>query len=400
VYNKKRLRAQRLAKFKAAVPADLRRPFHVLSFLWDGQVMPSDFESPLIAVGSVTQALNESDALSVGSPNACIGIPGLDNQLSLQPCFLRKARIAYDQLAESIQKLQEALDGLSVERNAIMASLNKLREAALAGTSAMAPLYVGSTGLSFQSRTEFWVSNRSNEPVASFKLAVYIHIPKCSGSSMLWPYFQAVEERVRWHGINASVFDMQQGIPGDYAHPSALYCGHFDLHHIESKREMFPDCDIKYFAHFRDPMERAISYYNYIARTEDSPEHHMVTEFSDDLSGWFGDLLLSQSQVQFLSPSPSLGSEAVPAIISFIRNGRLRLFDSRNVLGCASEVNLHTGIYLPRHAHSEIRNKDLSFDVGAGLSSLSNLSSLPLLQQLCQGDLDFWKQVKSQGILS
>jgi FkbM family methyltransferase len=356
---------------------------------------PNVFDIPCVAASSMFSAL---DQLLVQSNNyliACNRVSELEAQVSMQTELLEKAELANTQLAERSKKLRDDLGSLLEERSSLAAKLNTLRlssQSDVSGTAlsharglASFPLLGKSSGVRMD----------MNETPASFKLAVYVHIPKCSGTSMLLPYLNAFADRVKWHGVNSSLAEMQQGILGDCGHTSALYCGHFYLWSIESVKDVFPDCDIKYFAHFRDPIERAISYYNFISRTPASPEHNLVTEFSEDLDGWFGALLLGQSQVRFIIPRSTLDPGSVSDLMDFIRSGRLRLYSCCNVQGCASEVNLHMGINLPVRSHSLIHNS--SSETYPASVSAANLSKL---RQLCHVDLDAWGQLQSQGILS
>jgi len=362
---------------------------------------PNVFDSPYVAPSRMFRALDEIEAESIKCLVASSRVSELEIQLSLKAALLETAEADNANLAASSKKLQDDVACLFEGRIALADKLKMLRQVIQSDISGPELSHECGSGLYIPPARGFGVRTDMNETVRSFRLAVYVHIPKSSGTSTLWAYLQNFEDRVKWHGINASLPDMLQGIPTDYSHPSALYCGHFYLSHIESSKAMFPDCAIKYFAHFRDPMERAISYYKHIARPESlSPEFSLVTNFQDDLRGWFGELLVRDSQVRFLSPSPSPGPVDIGELLDFMKNSGLRLFDNRNVVGCSSEINLHLGIYLPGNAHSHRYNVDPYPDLESSLSSLANISSLPLLREICQIDIDFWELVKSQGLLS
>jgi len=361
---------------------------------------PNVFDSPCIVASRLFVGIDEPYRAFNENPDSCTRASDPENQLSLQEDLLGEAQVANAHLTGSSMKLQADLDCLFKERQSIAAKLKILRLATQSRPTS--PLLSHERGfVSFPpSPKGFGARTAGNEATGYFKLAVYIHIPKCSGTSLLTPYLYGFGDRVKWVGINSTLEDVQQGIPRDFPYPSAIYAGHFGVRDIETHLDMFPGCDIKYFAHFRDPMHRAISYYDYIGRTERDPRFHLLTNFSDDLEGWYGDLLLSEPQVQFISPSLSSGPEDVAALMAFIRSGKLRLFDNHNVLGCASEVNMHADLVFPRSSHSKILNNDTSAVEEASLSGLPYISSLPLLKQLCQADINFWELVKSQGILS
>lgn len=361
---------------------------------------PNVFDSPSVIASTMFGALSDKDADYASYLAASNRISELESQLGLQTMLLEKAELANAQLTGRLVKLQANLDCLVEERISIAKRVKTIRQVKQSDLSS--PLFFNehSSGSSLPLRRGILDHTGNKDLDAPFKLAVYIHIPKCSGTSLLVPYLSNFEGMVRWLGVNASLVDLQQGIPKDYPHSSALYCGHFFLRDIDAHRDMFPGCDVKYFAHLRDPMERAISYYNYIARMDDHPEHNLVTDFSSDLQSWFGEMLQGQSQVQFLSPTPALGLGGGSELFACLRSKVLRLFDSHNVVGCASEINLHTGISLPRSAHSVMYNKDHGAEPGGGLSGVSNLSSLSLLREICQIDIEFWDSVLSHGILS
>lgn len=331
----------------------------------------NDFEKLDIAASRNSLPLDVVGARPRDTLNACSRVSELENQLNLQAASLRNSTIACEKLAESLRRFSLVLDSLSEERIAILAKLNTLR---------LANHEDGISALELP-----------------FRLAVYIHIPKCSGTSLLMPYLENFEHMVKWFGVNASLADLLQGVSSEYPHRSAIYCGHFCLSDFEAHKDMFPGCDIKYFAHFRDPIERAISYYDFISRMETHPDHGSITNFSDDLRGWFGEMLLGQSQVQFLSPTLLTGAGIGSDLLDYLASGKLRLFDCRNVAGCAAEINLHTGIKLLMHAHSQIVNKNPGVPLGGAQLSASSLSQL---QEICQVDHFFINHLVSQGILS
>jgi hypothetical protein len=259
----------------------------------------------------MTHALGETDANDGVSANVCNRVSEIEKQLILQASFLQEASLVTENLAERLRLIQEKLDFLAEERIAILGRLDMLRQDALTDMTTLALSCESDLGP--VPPAGIAVSTVTEDALASFRLAVYIHIPKCSGSSLQNPYFNFAKERVKWVGMNASLDDIQLGPPRRCGHSSAIYCGHFFLWDIESNMENFDGCDIRYFAHLRNPLERAISYYKFIARTEDHPQHHLVTEFYDDLRSWFGDTLLAQSQVQYvfpgIAPSASAGSD-------------------------------------------------------------------------------------------
>jgi len=361
---------------------------------------PNIFDSPSVCASTMFGALSDKDADYAKYLYARNRISELESQLSSQTVLLEKAELVNAQLAGRSVRLQSDLDCLFEERIAIAKRVKTIRQVKQSDLSSPVSFNERSLGSSLPLRREIPDRTGIKDLDAPFKLAVYIHIPKCSGTSMLLPYLNNAEGMVRWLGVNASLVDLQQGISKDYPHSSALYCGHFFLKDIEAHRDMFPDCHVKYFAHIRDPMERAISYYNYIARMDDHPQRSLVTDFATDLQSWFGEMLLDQSQVKFISPTAALDLGAGSELFACLRSGVLRLFDSHNIVGCASEINLHTGISIPRHAHSLMHNKDLSADSGAGLSGISNLSSLSLLREICQIDIEFWDSLILHGFLS
>ena len=130
--------------------------------------------------------------------------------------------------------------------------------------------------------------------IAGTDRIVFLHIPKTAGNSVAY-YFSEMFGRsnIGWMGIDFTIDDL---LHGRNLEAYRVIGGHFSK--TQAGNLPFPAI---YISTVREPVDRAVSYYQHILNTTGEAERIGVTgNLKEDLSGVFGSLIENQ-QSHFLN---------------------------------------------------------------------------------------------------
>lgn len=141
---------------------------------------------------------------------------------------------------------------------------------------------------------------------------VFIHIPKTAGTSIRKYFVDLLgSEAVGWLGIHFSMPDLQLGVGFE---KYKVIGGHFTR-----RGALHLPFEKVFVSTIREPVDRAVSYYNFIQNSAEHPLRTSLTgDFATDLLGIFGSEI-SQQQCHYLGWDPT--AHSVRAAIADGRTG-------------------------------------------------------------------------------
>ncbi len=160
----------------------------------------------------------------------------------------------------------------------------------------------------FNSNIQLTKKNLLNDCFNSKKHTVcFSHVPKTGGTSLESILFKNCAAADVLH-VNAPDLNQQPQLLNLKRNAPKMICGHHPMHGL--LYQLLPDKPIFHFTQLRDPIDRVLSYYNYVNGKQDHPMHkHAV----------------NQSLLGFLqaSPSPELSNGQCKRFSGYLHHGEI-----------------------------------------------------------------------------